>query len=157
MNTPQMRWRNSSGTFTHRDTTLSPFWILILTSVFSRRMLVKRIIPCLDVDGGRVVKGTKFLNLRDAGDPVECAKEYDRQGADELVFLDITASSDNRATMIDVVERTANECFMPSTVGGVAAPGVCGQPLIPLGATASPPSLGGDNSVSVDADSPNVG
>jgi cyclase len=81
-------------------------------------MLAKRIIPCLDVDRGRVVKGTKFLNLRDAGDPVECAKEYDRQGADELVFLDITASSDNRATMIDVVERTANECFMPLTVGG---------------------------------------
>ena len=81
-------------------------------------MLAKRIIPCLDVDGGRVVKGTKFLNLRDAGDPVECAKEYDRQGADELVFLDITASADNRATMIDVVERTANECFMPLTVGG---------------------------------------
>ena len=65
-----------------------------------------------------MVKGTKFLNLRDAGDPVECAQEYDRQGADELVFLDITASSDNRATMADVVERTANECFMPVTVGG---------------------------------------
>ena len=81
-------------------------------------MLAKRVIPCLDVDRGRVVKGTKFLNLRDAGDPVECAKEYDRQGADELVFLDITASSDNRATMIDVVERTASECFMPLTVGG---------------------------------------
>ncbi len=81
-------------------------------------MLAKRIIPCLDVDKGRVVKGTKFVNLRDAGDPVECAKEYDRQGADELVFLDITASSDNRKTMIDVVERTANECFMPLTVGG---------------------------------------
>ncbi len=81
-------------------------------------MLAKRIIPCLDVDRGRVVKGTKFLNLSDAGDPVECAKEYDRQGADELVFLDITASSDNRVTMIDVVERTANECFMPLTVGG---------------------------------------
>jgi len=81
-------------------------------------MLAKRIIPCLDVDRGRVVKGTKFLNLRDAGDPVECAKEYDRQRADELVFLDITASSENRATMIDVVERTASECFMPLTVGG---------------------------------------
>src|SRR5205814_405054 len=67
---------------------------------------------------GRVVKGTKFVNLRDAGDPVECAKEYDRQGADELVFLDITASSENRKTMIEVVERTANECFMPLTVGG---------------------------------------
>ena len=81
-------------------------------------MLAKRIIPCLDVDRGRVVKGTKFLNLRDAGDPVECAKEYDRQGADELVFLDITASHEGRATMIDVVERTASECFMPLTVGG---------------------------------------
>ncbi len=81
-------------------------------------MLTKRIIPCLDVTGGRVVKGTKFLQLRDAGDPVECAKAYDAQGADELVFLDITASSDNRATMVDVVERTASECFMPLTVGG---------------------------------------
>lgn len=81
-------------------------------------MLAKRIIPCLDVDRGRVVKGTKFLDLRDAGDPVECAKEYDRQGADELVFLDITASHEGRATMIDVVQRTASECFMPLTVGG---------------------------------------
>jgi len=81
-------------------------------------VLAKRILPCLDVDRGRVVKGTKFLNLRDAGDPVECAKEYDRQGADELVFLDITASHEGRATMIDVVQRTASECFMPLTVGG---------------------------------------
>lgn len=81
-------------------------------------MLTKRIIPCLDVTDGRVVKGTKFLELRDAGDPVECAKAYDAQGADELVFLDITASSDNRATMVDVVGRTASECFMPLTVGG---------------------------------------
>jgi len=81
-------------------------------------MLAKRIIPCLDVTDGRVVKGTKFLNLRDAGDPVECAKAYDAQGADELVFLDITASSDGRATMVDVVARTAEQCFMPLTVGG---------------------------------------
>ncbi|HET9523337.1 MAG TPA: imidazole glycerol phosphate synthase subunit HisF [Terrimicrobiaceae bacterium] len=81
-------------------------------------MLAKRIIPCLDVTGGRVVKGTRFLDLRDAGDPVECAKLYDRQGADELVFLDITASSDDRATMVDVVARTAEQCFMPLTVGG---------------------------------------
>ena len=81
-------------------------------------MLTKRIIPCLDVTDGRVVKGTKFLQLRDAGDPVECAVEYNRQGADELVFLDITASSDDRHTMIDVVERTAEKCFMPLTVGG---------------------------------------
>ncbi|MFA7343452.1 MAG: imidazole glycerol phosphate synthase subunit HisF [Terrimicrobiaceae bacterium] len=81
-------------------------------------MLSKRIIPCLDVTDGRVVKGTKFLELRDAGDPVECAKAYDRQGADELVFLDITASSDGRATMLSVVERTAEQCFMPLTVGG---------------------------------------
>ena len=81
-------------------------------------MLAKRIIPCLDVTDGRVVKGTKFLDLRDAGDPVECAKAYDAQGADELVFLDITASSDGRATMVDVVEKTAEQCFMPLTVGG---------------------------------------
>ena len=81
-------------------------------------MLAKRIIPCLDVTNGRVVKGTNFVNLRDAGDPVECAIAYDRQQADELVFLDITASSDHRSTMVDVVQRTAAQCFMPLTVGG---------------------------------------
>lgn len=81
-------------------------------------MLTKRIIPCLDVTDGRVVKGTRFLELRDAGDPVESAVAYNDQGADELVFLDITASSDNRATMVDVVRRTAERCFMPLTVGG---------------------------------------
>lgn len=81
-------------------------------------MLAKRIIPCLDVTEGRVVKGTNFVNLRDAGDPVECAIAYDRQQADELVFLDITASSDHRSTMVDVVQRTAAQCFMPLTVGG---------------------------------------
>ncbi|MBC2604692.1 imidazole glycerol phosphate synthase subunit HisF [Pelagicoccus albus] len=81
-------------------------------------MLAKRIIPCLDVHAGRVVKGVKFKELRDAGDPVESAKAYDQQGADELVFLDITASSDERQIMRDVVERTASECFMPLTVGG---------------------------------------
>ncbi len=81
-------------------------------------MLSVRIIPCLDVAEGRVVKGVKFKELRDAGDPVETAKTYEAQGADELVFLDITASSDNREIMLDVVERTASECFMPLTVGG---------------------------------------
>lgn len=81
-------------------------------------MLTKRIIPCLDVTDGRVVKGTNFVNLRDAGDPVDCAVEYNRQGADELVFLDITASSDERKTMVDVVRKTAERCFMPVTVGG---------------------------------------
>jgi cyclase len=81
-------------------------------------MLVKRIIPCLDVADGRVVKGVHFVNLRDAGDPVELAARYNEQGADELVFLDITASSDNRRTMIDVVARTAREVFIPLTVGG---------------------------------------
>ena len=81
-------------------------------------MLAKRIIPCLDVTNGRVVKGTNFVNLRDAGDPVECAIAYDRQQADELVFLDITASSDHRSTMVDVVQRKAAQCFMPLTVGG---------------------------------------
>ncbi len=81
-------------------------------------MLTKRIIPCLDVKEGRVVKGVSFVELRDAGDPVECAIAYEAQGADELVFLDITASHEGRKTFIDVVERTASECFMPLTVGG---------------------------------------
>ena len=81
-------------------------------------MLAKRIIPCLDVTGGRVVKGVNFVNLRDAGDPVELAARYNEQGADELVFLDITASSDDRDTMVDVVARTAREVFIPLTVGG---------------------------------------
>jgi imidazole glycerol-phosphate synthase subunit HisF len=81
-------------------------------------MLSRRIIPCLDVTAGRVVKGVKFEQLRDAGDPVQCAKAYDAQGADELVFLDITASSDNRSIMHDVVAATAEQCFMPLTVGG---------------------------------------
>ena len=81
-------------------------------------MLAKRIIPCLDVTGGRVVKGVNFVNLRDAGDPVELAARYNEQGADELVFLDITASSDDRDTMVDVVARTAQEVFIPLTVGG---------------------------------------
>src|ERR1700686_1421910 len=81
-------------------------------------MLAKRIIPCLDVTAGRVVKGINFVNLRDAGDPVELAARYNEQGADELVFLDITASSDDRQTMVDVVARTAREVFIPLTVGG---------------------------------------
>ncbi|MFC4994013.1 imidazole glycerol phosphate synthase subunit HisF [Rubritalea tangerina] len=81
-------------------------------------MLAKRIIPCLDVTNGRVVKGTNFVDLRDAGDPVECAIAYNEQEADELVFLDITASSDGRDTMVDVVRRTAEHCFIPLTVGG---------------------------------------
>jgi cyclase len=81
-------------------------------------MLAKRIIPCLDVTGGRVVKGVNFMDLRDAGDPVECAKAYEVQGADELTFLDITASSDGRETMVDIVSRCAEQVFMPLTVGG---------------------------------------
>ena len=81
-------------------------------------MLKKRIIPCLDITEGRVVKGVNFLNLRDAGDPVEWAKKYDRDGADELIFLDITATSDNRETLIDVVEAVSDEIFIPFTVGG---------------------------------------
>lgn len=81
-------------------------------------MLLKRIIPCLDVTGGRVVKGTNFVNLRDAGDPVELAAFYDREGADELVFLDITASAEGRKTTLDMVYRTAGEVFIPYTVGG---------------------------------------
>ena len=81
-------------------------------------MYAKRIIPCLDVKNGRVVKGMSFVNLVDAGDPVECAKQYDAQGADELVFLDITASSDSRNITIDMVEKVANTIFIPFTVGG---------------------------------------
>jgi cyclase len=81
-------------------------------------MIVARVIPCLDVTAGRVVKGTNFVGLRDAGDPVELAARYDAEGADELVFLDITASSDGRDTMVDVVYRTAEEVFIPLTVGG---------------------------------------
>ncbi len=81
-------------------------------------MLKARVIPCLDVKDGRVVKGVNFVNLRDAGDPVECAMAYDRAGADELCFLDIAASHENRGTLLDVVRRTAEVCFMPLTVGG---------------------------------------
>ena len=81
-------------------------------------MFTKRIIPCLDVHAGRVVKGVNFVNLRDAGDPVEIAAAYDKAGADELVFLDITASSDNRKTVVDMVRRVAETVFIPFTVGG---------------------------------------
>lgn len=81
-------------------------------------MLAKRIIPCLDVNAGRVVKGIRFLGLKDAGDPVEAARVYDREGADELCFLDITASHENREIILDVVARTADQVFMPLTVGG---------------------------------------
>ncbi len=80
--------------------------------------LAKRIIPCLDVDNGRVVKGVKFVDIKDAGDPVEVARRYDREGADEITFLDITATSDNRGTIIHVVEQVADEVFIPLTVGG---------------------------------------
>ena len=81
-------------------------------------MLKARVIPCLDVKDGRVVKGVNFVNLRDAGDPVDCAIAYDAAGADELCFLDITASHEDRGTLLDVVQRTAEACFMPMTVGG---------------------------------------
>jgi cyclase len=81
-------------------------------------MLAKRIIPCLDVDMGRVVKGINFVDIKDVGDPVECASIYDKQGADEIVFLDITATSEGRSTMADVVRRTAKKVFVPLTVGG---------------------------------------
>ena len=81
-------------------------------------MFTKRIIPCLDVNNGRVVKGINFVNLRDAGDPVEIAAAYDKAGADEVVFLDITASSDNRNTVVDMVRKVAEKVFIPYTVGG---------------------------------------
>ncbi len=81
-------------------------------------MLAKRIIPCLDVDNGRVVKGVRFVEIKDAGDPVEIARRYDREGADELTFLDLTASAHDRDTMVHVVEQVAGEIFIPLTVGG---------------------------------------
>jgi len=81
-------------------------------------MLAKRIIPCLDVNAGRVVKGVNFLNLRDAGDPVEIAKKYNDEGADEITFLDITASSDQRDLILDIIERVAEQVFIPLTIGG---------------------------------------
>ena len=97
-------------------------------------MLTKRIIPCFDVDNGRVVKGVSFVELRDAGDPVELAKLYDAQGADELVFLDITATSDDRATTYDMVSRTADEVFIPFTVGGGVRSDLDVRVLLELGA-----------------------
>jgi imidazole glycerol-phosphate synthase subunit HisF len=97
-------------------------------------MLTTRIIPCFDVDNGRVVKGISFVELRDAGDPVELAKLYDAEGADELVFLDITASSDNRTTTYDMVSRTADEVFIPFTVGGGVRSDLDVRVLLELGA-----------------------
>jgi len=97
-------------------------------------MLTKRVIPCFDVDNGRVVKGVSFVELRDAGDPVELAKLYDAEGADELVFLDITASSDDRRTVYDMVERTAGEVFIPFTVGGGVRSDLDVRVLLELGA-----------------------
>src|SRR6185295_3600568 len=94
-------------------------WALPWVGYYAGRMTVAvRVIPFLDVDNGRVVKGVNFVNLRDAGDPVELAARYDIEGADEVVFLDITASSDARDTMVDVVARTAEQVFIPLTVGG---------------------------------------
>ena len=81
-------------------------------------MVLKRVIPCLDVDGGRVVKGTNFVDIRDAGDPVELAERYDAEGADELVFLDITASHESRDTIVELARRTADNVFIPFTIGG---------------------------------------
>src|ERR1700751_5563765 len=81
-------------------------------------MVLKRVIPCLDVDNGRVVKGTNFIDIRDAGDPVELAERYDAEGADELIFLDITATHEKRATIVDLARRTAENVFIPFTIGG---------------------------------------
>ena len=97
-------------------------------------MLTKRVIPCFDVDNGRVVKGISFVELRDAGDPVELAQLYDREGADELVFLDITASSDDRTTVYDMVSRVAEEVFIPFTVGGGVRSDLDVRVLLELGA-----------------------
>lgn len=99
-------------------TVLDPLTVLRFARKLKQQMLTKRIIPCLDVDRGRVVKGVNFLHLRDAGDPIEVAKRYEAEGADELVFLDICASHEGRAIMLEVVRRVSEEIFMPFTVGG---------------------------------------
>jgi len=95
---------------------------------------LKRVIPCLDVDAGRVVKGTRFLNLRDAGDPVELAALYDREGADELVFLDITATHEKRETIVELARRTADEVFVPFTIGGGIRSAADAQAVLDAGA-----------------------
>src|SRR5208337_694251 len=97
-------------------------------------MFAKRVIPCLDVNQGRVVKGTNFLNLRDAGDPVEVAARYEKEGADELCFLDITASHEGRGTLLEIVRRTAEQCFCPLTVGGGVRTGADIRALLRAGA-----------------------
>src|ERR1700691_5282044 len=97
-------------------------------------MHLKRVIPCLDVDAGRVVKGVEFLDIRDAGDPVELAAHYDAQGADELVFLDITATHENRDTIAQLARRTAHEAFIPFTIGGGRRPVADAQAVLGAGA-----------------------
>jgi cyclase len=96
--------------------------------------VLRRVIPCLDVDAGRVVKGTNFVGLRDAGDPVELAARYDAEGADELVFLDITATHERRDTIVDLARRTANEVFIPFTIGGGIASVADAQAVLDAGA-----------------------
>ena len=97
---------------------LAAWWLAARASRYGRRVHLKRVIPCLDVDGGRVVKGVEFVDIRDAGDPVELAAHYDRAGADELVFLDITATHERRETIVELARRTADEVFVPFTIGG---------------------------------------
>jgi imidazole glycerol-phosphate synthase subunit HisF len=97
-------------------------------------MHYKRVIPCMDVDAGRVVKGTRFIDIRDAGDPVELAAHYDREGADELVFLDITATSDKRATVVELARRAADEVFVPFTIGGGIRSAADAQAVLDAGA-----------------------
>src|SRR3954452_10000184 len=97
-------------------------------------MLLKRVIPCLDVDDGRVVKGTNFVGLRDAGDPVELAARYDEEGADELVFLDITASHECRETLVELARRTADNVFTPFTIGGGIRSAADAQAVLDAGA-----------------------
>src|SRR5437667_1910283 len=97
-------------------------------------MLLKRVIPCLDVDKGRVVKGTNFVNIRDAGDPVELAMRYEQEGADELVFLDITASHERRDTIVELARRTADDVFIPFTIGGGVRSATDAQAVLDAGA-----------------------
>src|SRR5260370_3396070 len=112
------RWASREQSWARRSTAALLTWRRPFKHLKGRAMLTNRIIPCLDVTDGRVVKGVNFVNLRDAGDPVELAAFYNDEGADEVVFLDITASVENRATMLDVVRRTTERVFIPVTVGG---------------------------------------
>src|ERR1700739_1090570 len=115
---PSRTWASKAQSWAKRSIVALSICRRPFKHVNGKAMLTKRIIPCLDVTAGRVVKGVNFVNLRDAGDPVEIARRYDEQGADELAFLDITASSDQRDLILPIIEAVASQVFIPLTVGG---------------------------------------